>query len=578
MGLFEQFPYQNFHELNLDWLIQQLNLVKESVVLSVNGQTGEVILYPEAFVRLPDLSDTTTWSFYRYADSQAEGIQFINGQPMQRIDGLNRYDVFDSGNPPPYPVTAVNGQTGDVVISVPVQSVNGMTGNIILYQNASIEFPAINTESWEMWRETDTNNALGIKFATGQPIKRVDNGLEYNVYDSQNQPPYPVESVAGLTGAVAILNTQIVTDQGQQKIQIVFPVNSVDGQTGSVNTWGYTNNATTKMPLAAPADIWNLTRDINSGNIGLRFTYDSVNGSRAYLVFSDGINPESALRLLTPADIPSSSGVVSINGQTGVVNLYGHDIQMNSTDNTLVEDAINNNAADITDIQGDITDIQGDVTSIQGDITTIQGDVSSIQGDITTIQGDVTALENVDEQLKADIGIVENTDTATHTIAAGQYVIWKGSLYTASAAIPAGSTLSATNLSPVNNGGLNDIQDAITNIPNTVLSSYNSLIIQTPINGTETVYNTYQGRKFSDFTVIFITVIIGNYIRENVIIPRSTFTGYANTGTSLNYTTGGNNVEIVIKYNSDTSVKMKYNSSASPSVEVRIDALALENK
>lgn len=422
MGLFEQFPYQNFHELNLDWLIQQINAVKESVVLSVNGQTGEVILYPEAFVRLPDLADTTTWSFYRYADNEAEGIQFINGQPMQRIDGLNRYDVFDSGNPPPYPVTAVNGQTGEVVIAVPVQSVNGMTGNIILYQNASIEFPAINSESWEMWRETDTNNALGIKFTTGQPIKRVDNGLEYNVYDSQNPPPYPVESVAGLTGAVAILNTQIVTDQGQQKIQIVFPVNSVDGQTGSVNTWGYTNNATTKLPLAAPADLWNLTRDINSGNIGLRFTYDSVNGSRAYLVFNDGTNPESALRLLTPADIPSSSGVVSINGLTGVVNLYADGIQMNSTDNTLVEDAINDNAADITDLQGDITD-----------------------------------LENVDEQLKADIGIVENTDTAQHTITAGQYVIWKGSLYKASAAIPAGSTLSLSNLTAVSSGGLNDI-------------------------------------------------------------------------------------------------------------------------
>ena len=371
MGLFEQFPYQNFHELNLDWLIQQINLVKESVVLSVNGQTGDVILYPEAFVRLPDLSDTTTWSFYRYVNNKAEGVQFINGQPMQRIDDLNRYDIYDSGNPPPYPVTAVNGQTGDVVIAVPVQSVNGMTGNVILYQNASIEFPAINTDSWEMWRETDTNQALGIKFSAGQPMKRVDNGLEYTVYDSQNPPPYPVESVAGLTGAVAILNTQIVTDQGEQKVQIVFPVNSVDGQTGSVNTWGYTNNATTKLPIAAPADLWNLTRDINSGTVGLRFTYDSVNGSQAYLTFNDGVNPETALRLLTPADIPSSTGVVSINGMAGVVTLYADNIYMSSSDNTLVEDAINNNAADIIDIQADITTIEGDITTLTNSLNTV---------------------------------------------------------------------------------------------------------------------------------------------------------------------------------------------------------------
>lgn len=487
MGLFEQFPYQNFHELNLDWLIQQLNQVKDSVVLSVNGQTGDVILYPEAFVRLPDLSDTTTWSFYRYADNEAEGIQFINGQPMQRIDGLNRYDVFDTGNPPPYPVTAVNGQTGDVVIAVPVQSVNGMTGNIILYQNASIEFPAIDTESWEMWRETDTNNALGIKFTTGQPIKRVDNGLEYTVYDSQNQPPYPVESVAGLTGAVAILNTQIVTDQGQQKIQIVFPVNSVDGQTGSVNTWGYTNNATTKLPLAAPADLWNLTRDINSGNIGLRFTYDSVNGSRAYLVFNDGTNPETALRLLTPDDIPSSSGVVSINGLSGVVNLYADGIQMSSTDNTLVEDAINNNAGDITDIQGDIT----------------------------AIEGDITALENVDEQLKADIGIVENTDTAAHTIAAGQYVIWKGSLYVASTAIPAGSTLSASNLTAVSNGGLNDL--------NGKLDALGTLLWTNPSPSSAFPEQILQVANVNKYKVIMIQFLFNNAVTEEY---SNTFVAY----------------------------------------------------
>ena len=134
---------------------------------------------------------------------------------------------------------------------------------------------------------------------------------------------------------------------------------------------------------------------------------------------------------------------------------------------------INNNAGDITDIQGDITDIQGDITTIQGDIT--------------SIQGDITSLENVDEQLKADIGIVENTDTAIHTIATGQYVIWKGSLYTARAAIPAGSTLSLSNLLPVTNGGLNDIINAsakkewtlisTTNFDTVDLSGYSEILI-----------------------------------------------------------------------------------------------------
>ena len=56
------------------------------------------------------------------------------------------------------------------------------------------------------------------------------------------------------------------------------------------------------------------------------------------------------------------------------------------------------------------------------------------------------------DDIKADIGIVEDTDTATHTIAKDQYVIWKGSLYKATTAIPATTALSLSNLTAVSNG------------------------------------------------------------------------------------------------------------------------------
>ncbi len=63
----------------------------------------------------------------------------------------------------------------------------------------------------------------------------------------------------------------------------------------------------------------------------------------------------------------------------------------------------------------------------------------------------------------ANMGIVETGDTATHAIAAGQYVIWKGLLYTADSAISVGTTLSrggsgssgTKNLTAVSNGGFN---------------------------------------------------------------------------------------------------------------------------
>ena len=359
MGLFEQFPYTNFHELNLDWLIDQLKKLSDAQVLSVNGETGDVILYQDPLVRLPDITQDT-WNIFRYADGTPVGIQFKKGYPLQRIDNLGRYDIYDANNPPPYPVTAVNGQTGDVIISIPVQSVNGMTGNIILYQQANVELPALETgDSWSIWRETETNAEVGVKFTSGAPIKRIDDGSEYSVYDTGNPPPYPVESVAGLTGTVAFLNTQIVTDQGTQKVKILFPVESVDGLTGTVKTWANSANETLKTPAASEGDRWALARECPSGDIGIRFTYSSNDGVQGYLVFSDGQNPEMALRILTPADIPTSA-VVSVNGQAGIVVLYATDLQMSNGDATTIPQAINSKAP----IESLAIPINGNVASV----------------------------------------------------------------------------------------------------------------------------------------------------------------------------------------------------------------------
>ena len=65
------------------------------------------------------------------------------------------------------------------------------------------------------------------------------------------------------------------------------------------------------------------------------------------------------------------------------------------------------------------------------------------------------------EQIKSDIGIVENGTTATHNISSGQYVIWQGNLCTALYAILPGDTLSSSNMIAVNNGGLNALNEKI---------------------------------------------------------------------------------------------------------------------
>ena len=79
-----------------------------------------------------------------------------------------------------------------------------------------------------------------------------------------------------------------------------------------------------------------------------------------------------------------------------------------------------------------------------------------------------------DLKARKDIGIVEDTDFAEHNIAAGQYVIWKGNLYTANSTITPTTALSTSNLTEVTIGGLNDIKNIIKSITTNI--SYNSLI------------------------------------------------------------------------------------------------------
>lgn len=80
---------------DLKWIIDQLNnlISQPGGVSSVNGQTGAVVLF------IPTATSELT---------------------------------NDSGFITSAPVTSVNGQTGDVVISAGVTSVNGQTGDVVL--------------------------------------------------------------------------------------------------------------------------------------------------------------------------------------------------------------------------------------------------------------------------------------------------------------------------------------------------------------------------------------------------------------------------------------------------------------
>lgn len=461
MALFENFPYTNLHELNLDWLIAELNEVKESVVLSVNGETGEVVLYKNATVQFPPVTEDH-WSIIRTADGVSRGIVFGNDNRAFICHDSLMNEIYSANNQPPYPVTRVNGQTGDIV----------------LYADQYVQLPSLTDAqifNWTLFRNINSV-AHGIQFDADGSGYIIDGENRYKIYSQNDAPPYPVTSVNGQTGAVVLS----------------FPVTSVNGQTGAIEL--FTEEATGQIEFpsitSAGVDQVSMSRELNGVNYGLAIddsgnlkliigsleysVYTALNKQPGFveddtlgdlqvrvdapsttwallretsdttsigIVFDNGVSKAAYLKyfdgsaytmtkLLTLADIPSSSGVVSVNGQTGVVVLTGSDINLSSNDTTKLD-------------------------------VVIAGILSSI------------------EDVKTSLAYNENGNTASQNIPAGAYVIWKDDAYKANQAISSGDTLSSSNLDAISNGMLNTIKDQMATIINattdsTVLATLNT--------------------------------------------------------------------------------------------------------
>ena len=220
--MFEDFPYTNFHDLNLDWLIQKImeaygpdNPPPVGLVLSVNGETGAVVLYKNAIVTLPAVDDTG-WNIHRLTDGTSTGIQFIKGQPMQRIDGVNRYNVYDEGNPPP---------SGGAV-----DSVDGMTGVVKTWANTTTPELDIPNDSsgyyWDLRRGLSNGDTMGISFEYDSVTQVYKTYLVYTpnggsqtkteLLTSASLPPTGVVSVNGSAGIVVLTGEDIPIESGSQ--------------------------------------------------------------------------------------------------------------------------------------------------------------------------------------------------------------------------------------------------------------------------------------------------------------------------------------------------------------------------
>ena len=275
MGLFEHFPYTNFHNLNLDWLINEIKNLGNQAVLSVNGMTGDVVLYKSENIVFPEV-EADTWRMVRIADGHTACVMFQNGLMYVMFDNAAER-VYTVDHPPTFPVTSVNGQTGAVE----------------LYQDAGVRLPDVTEEYTNIRRQIQTNgvdNIVGIEVKADKAYRMKDT-QRAEIYDAMNQPPYPVTSVNGQTGAV----------------MLAIPFSNV-------------HMDDVMFSQAATGHSWSIGRETPDGVASIQIRTDASK-AEAWIDFFTDTTPQVTYtkKLLTTDDIPSGSGVVSINGLSGVV-------------------------------------------------------------------------------------------------------------------------------------------------------------------------------------------------------------------------------------------------------------------
>ena len=508
MALFENFPYTNLHELNLDWLIDELKRVQSQSVISVNGMTGDVILYENATVQFPNVPEDH-WSMIRMADGTNRGIMFGNDNKAYIVHGNLMAEVYAQNNQPPYPVTSVNGQTGDIV----------------LYAQNTVRLPDLDDialHNWNIYRELN-NNFLGIEFNEDGTACLIFNTQRYNIYSVNNPPPYPVTSVNGQTGDINLFtdNNGIVAFPGIDDPNLAGwiigrSVNNIpcyiqlndDGTlgitAGTNNFRVYTTDDTAadviNIPTDAVTDTWGLIRDTSEGSVGILFSNDDqLTQPEAYIRYVDSMDVVHTEKLLTLADIPSTSGVVSFNGMTGVVQVKGSELIVSNTDTRTIAQAISD-------------------------------------------------LALSDYAIKGCIAYVENTDTATQNITKGSHVIWKNVPCIASANISLGASLSATNLTAIAEGGFT----------NTILET----LKRTTLTLTRTEQNYVDATNFARLTAYKRSniCICEMNLRINSTAPSGAMADFVEIGRITGWSAGFTAYQDVPSQDADSTLEVRITS------------------
>ena len=253
----------------------------------------------------------------------------LTGKP--RINGVTLVDnktskelkLYGTDNAPPYPVTSVNGQTGDVTISAGgnVDSVNGKTGVVVLNKS---------------------DVGLG----------NVDNVRQYS---TSNPPPYPVQSVDGATGAV-VTNAVKTTPQSLSDTQKQQVRNNIGAGTSSFD--GDYNSLTNKPTI--PTKTSQLENDSH---------YITANEAPV-----QSVNTKTGAVVLTQDDV--GDGATYVRTHNDFTDALKTQINTNKDNIAMAE-------SDIDGLQTDVGTLKTNVSSLQTALTSKQDVIVGAASTIT---------------------------------------------------------------------------------------------------------------------------------------------------------------------------------------------------
>ena len=239
----------------------------------------------------------------------------LTGKP--RINGVTLVDnktskelnLYGTDNAPPYPVTSVNGQTGDVTISAGgnVDSVNGKTGVVVLSAADVGALPnttVIPDKTSQLTNDSGfiTDAALiGYAKTTDIPTKtsQLENDSHYITVNEA-----PVQSVNTKTGAVVLTQD----DVGNGTTYVRTHNDFTDALKTQINT-NKDNIAMAESDIdGLQTDVGTLKTSVNNVQTALASKQDTVVGG-ASTITEDNLTASRAL-------VSNSSGKVAVSNVT----------------------------------------------------------------------------------------------------------------------------------------------------------------------------------------------------------------------------------------------------------------------